>query len=148
MMQEDNFIATYERKAALRRKAIDVNKAVVFDALAAASITSVTVEFDSEGDSGGVESVSASSGETRVDLPAVSIPFQQSQWGEDALAVAQQTLREAVECLCYDYLAEEHGGWENDDGAYGTFTFDVTARTIELEFNDRFSDVTTSTHEF
>jgi hypothetical protein len=148
LTQEDNFIAAYEREAAARRKAIEVNKAAVFDALAAASITSVTVEFDGEGDSGGIESVSASSGDASADLPTVSVSFHQAEFGDDASAMTRQTLREAVECLCYDYLAEEHGGWENDDGAYGTFQFDVAARTIELEFNGRFSDVITSTHAF
>ena len=46
------------------------------------------------------------------------------------------------------YLADEHGGWENDDGAYGTFTFNIAARTIAMEFNGRFTDVFASTHEF
>ena len=148
MIKIDNIIDAYERLAATCRKATEANKAAVFDALAAASITSVTAEFDGEGDSGGIEYVSASSGDTRVELPGGSVPFQQAQFGDDASAMTQQTLREAIENLCYDYLADKHGGWENDDGAYGTFTFNVATRTIELEFNGRFTDVATSTHEF
>jgi hypothetical protein len=43
---------------------------------------------------------------------------------------------------------QEHGGWENNDDAYGTFTFDVPERTIEPEFNGRFTDIATSHHTF
>ena len=38
-------------------------------------------------------------------------------------------------------LEQEQGGWENNDGAFGEFTFDVAERTIELEFNGRFTDI-------
>ena len=148
MTKENNFFAAYQRHAATLLKAAKANKAVLFDALAAADITSVTAEFDGEGDSGGIESVPACSGDTRIELPAGSIPFHQVQFGADASVMTQQTLHEAVESLCYDCLARAHNGWKNNDGAFGTFTFNVAARTIELEFNGHFSDVTTSTHEF
>jgi len=148
MTQEDNFIAAYEHQAESLRKAMEINKTTVFDALAAANITSVTVEFDGEGDSGGIETVLAYSGDIRTELPAGSILFHQVQFGADAPVMTQQTMHEAVEGLCYDCLTLWHDGWENNDGAFGTFTFNVAARTIELEFNGRFTDVATSTHEF
>jgi hypothetical protein len=62
--------------------------------------------------------------------------------------VPKSSLTEAVENLAWDYLEERHAGWENNDGAFGTFVFDVAGRTITLEHNERFTDVTTSTHEF
>jgi hypothetical protein len=148
MTQEDNFIAAYESHTAILRKAVEANKTVVLDALSAAEITIVIVEFDGEGDSGGIESVVVCKGDARIELPAGSVPFLQVQFGADAPGKVQQTLHEAIESLCYDCLAEHHGGWENDDGAYGTFTFNVAVRTIELEFNGRFTDVATSTHAF
>jgi hypothetical protein len=137
MTQEDNFTAAYECQAATRCKAVEINKVVVFDALAAANITSVTVEFDGVGDSGGIEYISANSGDTRTELPVGSVPFHQAECGDDASELMQQTLREAIESLCYDSLADEHGGWANDDGAYGTFTFNVATRTIEVELGVR-----------
>lgn len=48
-------------------------------------------------------------------------------------------LREIIEDVCYAALSETHGGWENNDGAYGDFTFDVPHRTITLEFNERYT---------
>ena len=148
MTKENNFITAYERHAAILGEVGETNKATVFDVLAAATITSVIVEFDGEGDSGGIESVSARRGDMAVKLPADGVPFDQVDFGADAPVTTLNPLREAIESLCYDYLFHYHGGWENNDGAYGTFTFNVAARTIELEFNERFTDVTTSTHEF
>ncbi|KEZ19420.1 hypothetical protein CP98_01941 [Sphingobium yanoikuyae] len=40
--------------------------------------------------------------------------------------------------MAYDLLKEKHDGWENSDGAYGEFTFDVAAQTITLDYNERF----------
>jgi len=55
--------------------------------------------------------------------------------------------REEVETLCLDFLGDEHDGWENNDGAEGTFEFNVADRTIQLVFNSRWSEVTTPTHD-
>jgi hypothetical protein len=78
----------------------------------------------------------------------VTVTLSQAAYGLSELSEATYQLREAIEVLCYDCLEQEHGGWENNDGAYGTFTFDVLQRTIELEFNGRFTDVATSHHQF
>ena len=45
-------------------------------------------------------------------------------------------------------LSDTHGGWENNDGAYGEFCFDASARTIHLEFNERFTSSELYTHDF
>jgi hypothetical protein len=124
------------------------NKPVVFDLLAAAGITSVTVEFDGEGDSGQIESVIACAGESRLELPQAPVTLQHASWRSETFTDTTQPLPEAIETLCYDYLQQEHGGWENNDGGFGTFTFDVARRAIELEFNGRFTDIHTTGHTF
>jgi hypothetical protein len=144
----NDVMADYERYRAALRQALETNKAAVFDALAAANITSVTAEFGGEGDSGGIESVSANSGDTSIALSVGRVPVQQAQFGDAAPVATPHTLRGAIEALCYDCLTLVHDGWENNDGAYGTFTFNVAVRTVELEFNGRFTDVATSTHSF
>jgi hypothetical protein len=50
------------------------------------------------------------------------------------------TLSDALYQLAYDCLEEKHAGWENNEGAFGEFTFDVAARTATLDFNWRFID--------
>ena len=144
----------YAIEAAIQRhrKAVAVanehNKPVVFDILAATGITSVTVDFDGEGDSGQIESVIACVGATRVELPTTPVTLQHVSWNRDALSNRTEPLREAIETLCYDYLEQTHAGWENNDGAFGSFTFDVDNRTIELEFNGRYTDIATNIYEF
>jgi len=64
------------------------------------------------------------------------------------MTTADIALREAIETACYDFLTQEHAGWENNDGAYGEFTIDVAERKIELECNVRFCDSTCFTHTF
>ena len=55
---------------------------------------------------------------------------------------------DVVEQLAYDFLSDTHGGWENNDGAYGEFCFDAAARCIHLEFNERFTSSELYTHDF
>jgi hypothetical protein len=64
------------------------------------------------------------------------------------VSVVRQSFASALETICYDFLEQEHGGWENNDGAFGEFTFNVAERTVELEFHGRYMDISTSTHTF
>ena len=57
-------------------------------------------------------------------------------------------LEAAVEELAWDYLYDNHCGWENNDGAFGTFEFLVPDRTITLQHNERYTDTHTFIHEF
>jgi hypothetical protein len=50
--------------------------------------------------------------------------------------------------VSWDYLEERHAGWEINDGAFGSFVFDVPCREITLEHNERHTDFTPSTDEF
>lgn len=142
----DSFERSYARYQEAIAKANTLNKATVFDALATAGITAVTVTFDGEGDSGQIEDLLAYSADKPTGLPPSTVTMQTTSWGQGGLTTCEQSLKEALEQLCYDYLEEKYAGWENNDGAYGEFTFDVFKRTIDLEFNGRFSDVTTENH--
>jgi hypothetical protein len=144
----DAITASIKRHREAVTAANERNKPVVFDLLAAAGVTTVTVEFNGEGDSGQIESVIACIGESRVELPKTPVTLQCANWQNDKLTSNAEPLPEAIETLCYDYLEQEHDGWEINDGAFGTFTFDVGARTIELEFNGRYTDIATSNHNF
>jgi hypothetical protein len=148
MIDLDTFMSKYNRYHQALAKCSEGNKGTVFDVLAAGSITEVLVEFDGAGDSGQIESMSAMRGQETVPLPQVNVTLQRLSWGDTEPVAADGILQEAIETLCYDYLEVTHDGWENNDGAYGEFRFDVATRTIELEFNGRFTDVSTSNHTF
>jgi hypothetical protein len=141
------FAAQAERAAkidALR----PANKERLFDGLAAAGITHVTVTFDGYGDSGQIDSIAAWAGETAVEFPAVEISYAALTWDKPEVEMRSLSLEDVVEQLAYDFLSDIHGGWENDDGAYGEFCFDAGARCIHLEYNGRFTSSELFTHEF
>ena len=141
------FAAQSERSAridALR----PANRDRLFDGLTAAGITHVTVTFDGIGDSGQIKSIGAWAGDKAVDFPDVEIPYAALSWDSPEVEVRELSLKDVVEQLAYAFLADTHGGWENNDGAYGEFCFDARARSIHLEFNERFTSSERFTHEF
>jgi hypothetical protein len=137
--------AAYQNHQKAVAEANVMNKRAVFDALVAAGIATVNVEFDGEGDSGQIQGIAA---DDSPEVPNIAIELQKAPWGSGKLDSSQSTLREAIETLCYDYLEQHQGGWENNDGAFGEFIFNVAERRIELEFNARFSDSTVFNYSF
>jgi hypothetical protein len=74
--------------------------------------------------------------------------MQESDDDETAQHGTPIPLAEAIENLCYAYLEEAHGGWEVNDGSYGTFAFTVADGSVVLDFNLRFSDSENYEHRF
>jgi hypothetical protein len=141
-------MSNFERHQQARAKLSEGNKGAVFDALASTNITEVHVEFDGEGDSGQIQTVTAFRGEERIDLPATTVRVLNVAWGNAETVATVSALVDAVETLCYDYLEDTHGGWENNDGGYGEFRLDVATRTVSLEINERYTETHTSEHTF
>ena len=123
------------------------NKNLIFAALADLGIHRVTIDYDGSGDSGQIDSIEAwDAANEKIPLPSLR-KIELASENPDS-PVDEIGLEAAVEQLAWDYLYDNHGGWENNDGAFGTFVFDVPARTITLEHNERYTDLNTSTHEF
>jgi hypothetical protein len=148
MSDTDKIMASYKNHQKARAEANAITKTALFDALAAAEITRVAVTFDGEGDSGQIGEITAYKNDDECPLPVAEVEIQQVSWDGGKLDSTKSPLRDAIEALCYDYLSQEHDGWENNDGAFGEFEFDVAERTIELECNVRFSDATLFSHSF
>jgi hypothetical protein len=127
---------------------LPANKTILFDCLAAAGITSVNVNFDGYGDSGQIEDIEAKAGDEPVELPDERIQIIDAIWGDGDLERQTVTIREAIEVLAYSFLRQTHEGWENNDGAFGDFTFDVAERSITLEYNERYTETNYSEHVF
>lgn len=124
-------------RARLAGEALPLNKTTLFDALAAAGITSVLVVFDSSGDSGQIEEIDAASDGRSTVLPSVDVEIATPLWDGSGLDRRCCSVRDAVEALAYAFLEETHDGWEINEGAYGEFRFDVAERTIALDYNER-----------
>ncbi|WBO57751.1 MULTISPECIES: DUF6878 family protein [unclassified Acidocella] len=148
----DAFLASWEQKErAYRARAsalLEGNKKVLFAILVEHGITAVIVNFDGYGDSGQIEDITAQNDDGIVDLPDERIEIFCAAWDSPDIERQTHTVREAIEALSYDFLAQTHCDWENNDGAYGDFTFDVTAGSITLDYNERYTASENYSHEF
>ena len=135
-------------RSRLEAELFSLNKAALLDALALAGITHVVVTFDGYGDSGQIENVDVRAGDDYVAMPDARIELAQALWRQSAPERSTVTIAMAVESLVYDVLERTHGGWENNDGAYGDITFDVAERTITLDYNERYTAFENYTHRF
>lgn len=135
----------YEKRAA---DLIPLNKVNLFAALAAAGIDHVCVAFNGYGDSGQIEDVTVKSGEADAALPATDVEIASASFGNDAITRTSAPLADAIESFCYDLLESHHGGWENNEGAYGDITFDVAADRIVFDFNYRIETSESHSYEY
>jgi hypothetical protein len=120
---------------------------VIFAALAEIGIHSVTVDYDGSGDSGQIEAIEAwNAVHEKIPLPGDHKVRLAS--GDQNRAYIEMNLEAAIETLAYDHLEQMYPGWEINDGAFGTFVFSVSDRSITLEHRARFTDVDISTHQF
>lgn len=145
-------LSEWEKLAAERTKLeaelFVLNKAELLNALALTGITHVVVTFDGYGDSGQIEDVQVRAGDDDIAMPSAIIEICEAVWGEPEPKRSSVSIATAVESLAYDVLERTHGGWENGDGAYGDITFDVAARAITLDCNERYTASENYTHIF
>lgn len=128
---------------------LPLNKAALFEALAAGGVAMATVTFDGSGDAGQIEDVTAHgvSGQPR-DLPDGPVEYKEVGFGAAEPTTSMVPVRDVLENLAYALLSQTHGGWEDGDGAHGEFTFDVATRSITLGFHERYTETTCHEHEF
>ena len=169
-MTEDDFqqaLSAYQ--AARAPNEVDVfNKAAMFAALANVGIKAVEVEFDGSGDSGSIESFVVC-GDEFEELPkkqraALEDAMKRhvvsgaklcrgTQWSPDKgperlYQEGSATLEELLQDVCYRILESEHGGWENNEGCYGTFRIIVASKRVLLTLNERIEEINTYEEEF
>ena len=152
MIISPDFVA-YELKcaaaSALRADALPLNKSALFDALSAAAIQTVLIEFDGCGDSGQLENITGLDAENaEIPLPEANIEIREVQFEGPSILVVKRPVRDVLETLAYDFLEQTHDGWEIGEGGHGKFTFDVATRSITLDYNERFTDSTNYQHDF
>jgi hypothetical protein len=64
-------------------------------------------------------------GDIQIPLPESTVAVSKPQFGHAAHSIEEQPLSDAIENVCYDSLSLHDYGWEDNDGAYGEFIFDV-----------------------
>ena len=145
-------LSAWEMLSALRIQLeveiFQTNKVTLFSALERAGVTKIVITFDGYGDSGQIEDVQAKAGDDDITMPNAMIEFATTVWGQPEPERSSVTVATAVESLTYDALERTHGGWENNDGAYGAIIFDVADYSITLDYNERYTASENYTHSF
>ena len=126
------------------------NKEILFDLLAEKGIQEVHVTFEGSGDDGNLEDSDLPKDVKSIFVEGCKIDEGDTWVGGKVKKNFKQgaELEEIVQSLCYEALEVLHGGWENEDGAYGDFVFDVKRRTIHLDFNERYVESKLYEHDF
>ena len=132
----------------LCKSTLSDNKTALFDALAAARIDTVEVTFNGYADEGQIDGVVADGEGTDADLRITNIELARVTWGNLVATRETLTLKDAIEKLAHDLLEQTYDGWENNQGAYGDFLFDVLERRITLNFNERIETSELTQHVF
>lgn len=81
-------------------------------------------------------------------LPSVDIEIATPIWDGSGTHRRLLLLVKAIEEISYALLEAKYDGWEINDGAFGEFRFDVAERTITLDFNQRYTEIDSSVHEW
>jgi hypothetical protein len=96
-----------------------------------AGVARAEIGYDGCGDSGQIEGIRYVDGEGKEIHPIGQIEFKE----------------EAILDLFYDLLEVRHPGWENNDGAFGEFAWDLLADSLTHTHNYRFTEFETEEHE-
>jgi len=120
-----DFASTMEKWAAERDAENKEVRAALFAQLRALGVTEVTAEYEGYGDSGNVEGITLQPTET-------ALPSDLSSQLDD---------------FAWAFAYQQHPGFENNEGGYGTLTWDLAKDSIDLDHADRFVDSTHSYHE-
>jgi hypothetical protein len=145
----NDILLQWSRHEALAARLLPLNKTRLLAALAAAGIATVIIRFDGCGDSGQIEEVEAlDADDVGLEIPAVPVELMEQPWNTEVAVAARMSLGAALEAHAYHLLGATHPGWENNDGAYGEFTFDVAAGMIRLEHAVRYVATERYSHEF
>lgn len=126
-----------DRYNRLKRESQTEDRATVMAALKACGITKVVIRYDGYGDSGGVEECTVEGGQGQESL---MVPVQTIlvDWSTAEKTIQMTPLRDVLETLAMQYVAVEHGGWENNEGGSGEVTFDPAADAIMVSHTENY----------
>lgn len=161
MPKMDDIMAQIKADQLKKADRVKYHTNLLFDTLAQTKVSFIEVSFEGCGDSGQIEAVDYTDAngkdidELYLDKVIVkgSAKTSYHKWDEKkkemVLTEAKEgNVREIIEEVCYDKLGASHGGWEINEGSYGTFYFDVSTRKVRLEYNERIEEVRTSEESF
>jgi hypothetical protein len=108
-----------------RETTLKASRAELMAQLRALGISEITAEYEGYGDSGNVEDVTVQPAEVKLPEPLAT------EVGDFAWSLAYH----------------HHPGFENNEGGYGTLTWDLRNDSITLDHSNRYIETDTTEHE-
>ena len=128
----------------------DSNKGILLEILEREGVETATVSFNGSGDDGQVEESDLSPKIKKIVV--VGSKIRQGTMWDGGKAITRWkhdcTVEEIIQSICYEALEVTHGGWENEDGAYGEIVFHVKDGIVKMDFNERVVQTELHEHEF
>lgn len=123
----------YEELAKLR---INYNKPIILSKLQELNISFVEAEYSGGGDDGSINELTPIYNDNPNEMPALedckvkvkhAYSYLNRETGEWFLKIEDkdESLKTAIETLCYDIISTVYAGWENNEGGYGYFKFNA-----------------------
>lgn len=100
-------------------------------------IAEVEIAYNGEGDDGQIEDVLAF--DKRGKAVSLDAKVRLALYGE--IKPKLRTLQDVLNDFAWLVLHEYHGGYENNEGGFGTIVIDVAQQRICIDHNDRIVDV-------
>lgn len=113
-----------------REREVLKTEATLRASLLALGVSNIYADYDGVGDSGQIDTISYADAADRTLTTPVDTQTQQQ-----------------VENLLYALLTLRHDGWENNDGGFGTFRWNLVTGALEHEHSDRYTEYEHSFHE-
>lgn len=144
---------SYNIIAEAKNKNKNKNKELLCAVMQTLGITSIAVEFDGSGDSGQVEGVTVvpankqdhfDNTQTKVFRTRCFYSVAGNRVEEEEVSCSASEL---AEDFAYEILEYNHGGWEINDGAYGTIIIHADGRG-SIEYNQRVMETEYEETEF
>ena len=143
----DDWLTRYDAEQKAKREDLIVRKNCVIAFLKSLGVGRVEIVYDGEGDSGQIEAITPFAVDgTTMDIGQLKItdPKQcEAVTGRDSV----ETVSAILEYFAWHLLDAYHGGFENNEGGYGSITMDVATGTVSLDHNDRFVEINTTLTE-
>lgn len=138
---------------ALATQAQEKNRALLIQALTEQGVITAKVDYAGAGDSGDTCDLAVQPPELLDGLSAIKVlqhivDVKYIGYGQRACSMREKELAldEAIRDFAMTWVDSLYGGWENDDGACGTVTLNVTDDAIHLEHTTYYTESSSYEH--
>ena len=97
-------------------------------------VKSFSVEYSGSGDSGEINDISYEPSNLNASIDVGTWKRWNTKTWEQEETTDHKTLNEYIEDFCYDLLADNHGGWEINEGQNGNITWNSKNNKIEHQY--------------